>query len=162
MTRSLSTLICGRASWSTRDCDPRIAREMVLARLGDMRPSQAHLRGPWQKARAGDAIDTVARSVRDDVRFAVRQLKASPGFTFVAVAHTGARHWRQRRDLRAGRRHACFAHCRCRSLSGSWSRGSGVTHCSAVRLAAQHARLERPESHLREDGRVHSAAWAAW
>ena len=34
-----------------RGVDPRIAREMVLARLGDVGRLQAHVRGPWQKAR---------------------------------------------------------------------------------------------------------------
>ena len=43
--------------------DPRIAREMVLARLGDADSPQAHVRGPWQKARSRDATDTVARGV---------------------------------------------------------------------------------------------------
>ena len=42
----------------------------------------------------------------EDVRFAVRQMRASVGFTLVATADAGARHRRQQRHLRAGRCHA--------------------------------------------------------
>jgi len=65
--------------------DPRIAREMVLARLGDVNRLR---RTCVDLGRKRDREMRVARWIgerRDDVRFALRQLKVSPAFTAVAA-----------------------------------------------------------------------------
>src|SRR5678815_3297012 len=65
--------------------DPRIAREMVLARLGDVNRLR---RTCVDLGRKRDREMRVTRWIgerRDDVRFAVRQLKAAPAFTAVAA-----------------------------------------------------------------------------
>ena len=65
--------------------DPRIAREMVLARLGDVNRLR---RTCVDLGRKRDREMRVTRWIgerRDDVRFALRQLKAAPAFTAVAA-----------------------------------------------------------------------------
>ena len=65
--------------------DPRIAREMVLARLGDVNRLR---RTCVDLGRKRDREMRVTRWIgerRDDVRFALRQLKVSPAFTAVAA-----------------------------------------------------------------------------
>ena len=64
--------------------DPRIAREMVLARLG-MPTASAHCVDLGRKRDREMRLTQWLEELRDDVRFAVRQLKSAPGFTFVAV-----------------------------------------------------------------------------
>jgi putative ABC transport system permease protein len=65
--------------------DPRIAREMVLARLGDA----AHLKRTCvdlgRKRDREMRLTQWLDEFKNDVRFAVRQLKTSPGFTAIAV-----------------------------------------------------------------------------
>ena len=65
--------------------DPRIAREMVLARLGDADRLKRTCVDLGRKRDREMRLTQWLEELRDDVRFAVRQLKASPGFTFVAA-----------------------------------------------------------------------------
>jgi putative ABC transport system permease protein len=65
--------------------DPRIAREMVLARLGDANRLKRTCIDLGRKRDREMRLTQWLEELRDDVRFAVRQLKASPGFTFVAA-----------------------------------------------------------------------------
>ena len=90
ITQEVDEEIAFHIEMRTRELVDKGARPEDRARDGARanrrcRSAQADLRRPWQKAGSRDATDTVARRIRDDVRFAVRQLKASPGFTFVAV-----------------------------------------------------------------------------
>jgi len=65
--------------------DPRIAREMVMARLGDADRLKRTCVNLGRKREREMRLTQWIEELRDDVRFAVRQLKASPGFTFVAA-----------------------------------------------------------------------------
>ncbi len=68
-----------------RGLDPRIAREMVLARLGDVGRLKRTCVDLGRKREREMRMTQWLEELRDDVRFAVRQLRASPGFTFVAA-----------------------------------------------------------------------------
>ena len=68
-----------------RGVDPRIAREMVLARLGDADRLKRTCVDLGRKRDREMRLTQWLDEFRDDVRFAVRQLKTSPGFTLVAV-----------------------------------------------------------------------------
>jgi hypothetical protein len=68
-----------------RGVDPRIAREMVLARLGDTGRLKRTCVDLGRKRDREMRLTRWFGEFRDDVRFAVRQLKAAPGFTLVAV-----------------------------------------------------------------------------
>ena len=59
--------------------DPRIAREMVLARLGDATRLKRTCVDLGRKREREMRLTQWFEEFRDDVRFAVRQLKASPG-----------------------------------------------------------------------------------
>ena len=85
MKRSPSTSRCGRASWSSAAWTRRIAREIVLARLGDARSAQTHVRGPGQKARTRDATDTVARRAQRRCALRAPSIEGVAGFTLVAA-----------------------------------------------------------------------------
>ena len=65
--------------------DPRIAREMVLARIGDATRLKRTCVDLGRKRDREMRLTQWLEELRDDVRFAVRQLKSAPGFTFVAV-----------------------------------------------------------------------------
>jgi putative ABC transport system permease protein len=65
--------------------DPRIAREMVLARLGDAARLKRTCVDLGRKREREMRLTQWLEELRDDVRFAVRQLKSAPGFTFVAA-----------------------------------------------------------------------------
>ena len=68
-----------------RGVDPRTAREMVLARLGDADRLKRTCVDLGRKRDREMRLTLWLEEFRDDVRFAVRQLKTSPGFTFVAA-----------------------------------------------------------------------------
>jgi putative ABC transport system permease protein len=65
--------------------DPRIAREMVLARFGDVGRLKRTCVDLGRKRDREMRLTRWFGEFREDVRFALRQLKAAPGFTVVAV-----------------------------------------------------------------------------
>jgi putative ABC transport system permease protein len=65
--------------------DPRIAREMVLARIGDATRLKRTCVDLGRKRDREMRITQWLEERRDDVKFALRQLKASPAFTLVAI-----------------------------------------------------------------------------
>ena len=65
--------------------DPRIAREMVLARLGDAARLKRTCVDLGRKANREMRLTQWLDEFRDDVRFALRQLKMPPTFTLVAT-----------------------------------------------------------------------------
>jgi hypothetical protein len=65
--------------------DPRIAREMVLARLGDVNRLRRTCVDLGRKRDREMRLTQWVEEFRDDVRFAARQLRMSPGFTLVAT-----------------------------------------------------------------------------
>ena len=64
---------------------PGFAREMVLARVGDAARLKRTCVDLGRKRDREMRLTQWLEEFRDDVRFAVRQLKSSPGFTFVAA-----------------------------------------------------------------------------
>ena len=60
--------------------DPRIAREMVLARLGDTTRLKRTCVDLGRKREREMRLTQWLEEFTDDVRFALRQLKTSPGF----------------------------------------------------------------------------------
>ena len=69
---------------------------------------------------------------RSDVRFAVRQMRRAPAFTAVAADHAGARHRRQQRHLRAGRRDAAASAAVPRARSAGHGLGAHATRTRAA------------------------------
>jgi putative ABC transport system permease protein len=65
--------------------DPRIAREMVLARVGDVGRLRRTCVDLGRKRDREMGLTQWLEELRDDVRFALRQLKTSPGFSVVAA-----------------------------------------------------------------------------
>jgi putative ABC transport system permease protein len=65
--------------------DPRIAREMVLARIGNATRLKRTCVDLGRKREREMRLTQWFEEFRDDVRVALRQLPAAPGFTLVAV-----------------------------------------------------------------------------
>jgi putative ABC transport system permease protein len=65
--------------------DPRMAREMVLARLGDASRLKRTCVDLGRKRDREMRLTQWLEELRSDVKFATRQLRTSPGFTLVAT-----------------------------------------------------------------------------
>ena len=90
VTREVDEEIAFHVEMRTRELvdkgvDPRIAREMVLARLGDVNRLRRTCVDLGRKRDREMRLTQWLEEFKDDVRFALRQLKTSPGFTFVAA-----------------------------------------------------------------------------
>jgi putative ABC transport system permease protein len=68
-----------------RGVDPRTAREAALARIGDIGRLRRTCVDLGRKREREMRLTQWLDEFRDDVRFALRQLKRSPGFTIVAT-----------------------------------------------------------------------------
>ena len=68
-----------------RGVDPRVAREMVLARLGDVGRLKRTCVDLGKKREREMRVTQFIEEFRADVTSALRQMKASPGFTLVAA-----------------------------------------------------------------------------
>src|SRR4030095_9106396 len=67
-----------------RGVDPKTAREIVRARVGDVRRLKRTCVDLGRKRDREMRITQWLGELRDDVKFALRQLRAAPGFTAVA------------------------------------------------------------------------------
>ena len=68
-----------------RGVDPKNAREIVLARLGDLRRLKRTCVDLGRKREREMRLTRWLENMRDDVTFALRQLRRSPGFALVAA-----------------------------------------------------------------------------
>ena len=68
-----------------RGLDRRAAREIVLARIGDLGQLKRTCRDLGRKREREMRLSQWLEDLRDDVAIALRQLKASPAFALVAV-----------------------------------------------------------------------------
>ena len=100
--------------------------------------------------------------LRDDVKFAFRQLRRAPAFTLVAALTLA---------LGIGANSAIFALVDATLLRPLpfrepdrlvmiWE--TSADDAAQRRVAAQHARLERAQPDVRDDRRLHRRASAAW
>ena len=87
----------------------KAAREKALQRLGDLYRLRRTCVSLGRKRNRMMRITQCLGDVRDDVIVAIRRLKQAPGFTARGHPHARARHRRQQRHLRAGRRDAAAA-----------------------------------------------------
>src|SRR4029079_10556489 len=65
--------------------DPKAAREIVLARIGDLGQLKRTCVDLGRKREREMRMTRWIEELRDDVTFALRQLRRAPGFTFVAA-----------------------------------------------------------------------------
>jgi len=65
--------------------DPKAAREIVLARIGDLGQLKRTCVDLGRKREREMRLTRLFEELRDDVTFALRQLRRAPGFTFVAA-----------------------------------------------------------------------------
>ena len=68
-----------------RGLDPRRARDIVLSRIGDLGHLKRTCVDLGRKREREMRLTRFIEECRDDIRFAIRQLMAAPGFTVVAV-----------------------------------------------------------------------------
>jgi len=68
-----------------RGVDPKTAREIVLARVGDLGRLKRTCVDLGRRRDREMRLTQWLGELRDDVKFAIRQLKAAPGFTVVAA-----------------------------------------------------------------------------
>ena len=87
-----------------RGLDPKTARDIVPVAHRRPRATQTHVCGPWQKERPRDAHDAVARRTHGGCEVCAAPAERLAGLHGGRRAHARARHRRQQRDVRAGRR----------------------------------------------------------
>ena len=87
-----------------RGMDPHAAREEALRRVGDLRRLKRTCVDLGRKRDRELRLTQWLEEFRDDVKFAIRQLRAAPGFTLRRGTDAGARRRCQQRDVRARRR----------------------------------------------------------
>jgi putative ABC transport system permease protein len=68
-----------------RGMDPRTARELVLSRIGDLGHLKRTCIDLGRKREREMRLTQWLEDLRNDVRFAIRQLRRAPGFTLVAA-----------------------------------------------------------------------------
>jgi len=68
-----------------RGMDPRAARELAIERLGDVARLKREMTGLGRKRDREMRFTLWLEELRDDVKFAFRQLRSSPAFALVAV-----------------------------------------------------------------------------
>ena len=68
-----------------RGVDPRVAREMVLARVGDIGRLKRTCIDLGRKREREMRLTQWLEELGSDVKYALRQLRAAPGFTLVAT-----------------------------------------------------------------------------
>ena len=139
-----------------RGMDPKTAREVALRRLGDIASLKRTMTDLGRKRDREMRISLWLGELRDDLKFAFRQLKGSPAFTLVATLTLA---------LGIGANSAIFALVDATLLRplpfGDPDRlvcdlGEQREEPAELRVAAQHARLERPQPLVREDRRLHT------
>ena len=135
--------------------DPKSARELALQRMGDVAIVKETCVNLGRKRDRGMRVSQWFEELRDDVKFAFRQLRAAPVFTAIAVTDARARHRRQQRDLRAGRRDAPAAAALRQPGSAGHDLGDLRREPEKLRIPAEHARLERAQPDVREDRRLY-------
>ena len=122
---------------------------MVLARIGDAARLKADLHGPWQKRDREMRLTRWFEEFRDDVRFAVRQFKSSPGFTSSPSSRSRLASAPTARFSRL-RTRPCSAHCHTRmpiawSWCGSVLQRSLACRCRQSRFGISTSRIGRFE-----------------
>ena len=78
-----------------RGMDPKTAREVVLARIGDLGQLKRTCIDLGRKREREMRLTRFFDELRQDVTGALRQMRAAPGFAAVADADAGAGHRRQ-------------------------------------------------------------------
>jgi putative ABC transport system permease protein len=68
-----------------RGMDPKTAREVAVSRLGDIASLKKTMRNLGRKRDREMSVTRWLDELRDDLKFAFRQLKRSPGFTLIAT-----------------------------------------------------------------------------
>ena len=139
-----------------RGMDPKSARELAASRLGDIASLKKTMTNLGRKRDRDMRVTLWLEELRDDLKFAFRQLKNSPAFTLIATLTLA---------LGIGANSAIFALVDATLLRplpyGDPDRLVSIWETSAttgaqLRVAAQHARLECSQPHVREDRRLHA------
>ena len=139
-----------------RGVDPATARELALRRLGDVASLKHTMTAIGRKRDRDMRLTQWFEELRSDLKFAIRQLKGSPAFTLVATLTLA---------LGIGANSAIFALVDATLLRplpygdpdrlvSIWE--TTADHSAELRLAAQHARLESAQPHVRKHRGFHA------
>ena len=141
--------------------DPTAARAAAIRKMGDVRSLKRECVDLGRKRDREMQVTLFLEELRDDIKFAFRQLIAAPAFTLVATLTLA---------LGIGANSAIFAlvdatllrplpYPNPDRLVTIWEKSPATAQ--GLRLAAQHARLEIAQPHVREDRRVSRRASAS-